>query len=1838
MSVQIHVNIISPPKDSDHTVGPKGVSVTVEAWAKINSGGGGGGGGGGPVIPKPPGGGRPNDPHRPQPLDDTADRSPERGQKDPIKILGGQKVDVDSVKVKLGDGEFKTLRSIGNNRYTGSTGGVSNGGTMEITARAMHAGIPGDGVVRSSVDHREINVVVDDTGPEIEITSHDSGDKIEMVGRKKTITVEGRSSDDDSEVDRVHVGVGPASSRVSGSLSKWSHDVKLKGIDSHKIKVRAVDSVGNENDTFVRVTTIDAGKPWLEIISPQQDATFDWPADDKEDLVIEIEGKAGDEETDVKVVEWRLDDEDEDDYKEADNLSGNWSQWKAEVPIPRPGEHTIHFRCLDEAVESGADEPNDVQEAITVHAQRKAEFKGDPASRRSYLKELIKMATRRLKTTDNDDIDAQVLAETFHQPFEQLSRADTTVRKIATRPAHQIRVSIEVLRRFLGEITGKAETTYCRLAYQSMLRNLGTSHKELHQARLENKARRKSLAKQLGIEPAHLDDLILDSDTIEEDDLERLFGLADTRHDPLSGSTDPVRQSELLSWRREYLRIIWRQRDHTGGTVTPIIDPDLVSRSDLKNEDGPAYGLWKKREHQLNSMLTDIEEAHDESTVEDFDKLVEKFLKEDLDFDLQELAGEREKGVDIKEQLNEADLDLKAFLHLLRIRHTLDKERKVLDSEWTDLFNILLQVQKRRHLYSEWMEKEREKALTLSPDYFKIRENVNEGNQQERSEWRSGYQARRRWEETLKARIRQRGDLEDSLRKAVEATEETALPELRKVMLDKAAEEHEHIDMSNWLTKRLLIDVSSSPDLKTTRLRQAIETMQNILFSVRSGRFNTLPVLDKYDIPEFIFNQEQDYTASDFDREWEWLGTYKSFQAGMSVFMYPENYLLPSTWASGISGQESTPAFKELTEKLRNNIRLTPEAAREHAQEYLKRMRTDPPDNFGLPEGFQLTERRSTDELKKYSEDIKELFDEKADVKKGDHPHQETTPNYLKEIFFFVPVQIALQLEKADEYLASLDWFQLVYAYDFSSDEKRKTYYGLQLEEQVENDYHEPDWLQASFNPHQIVISTSKRAGAYTRFTLLSLMQCFLNFADEEFARETAESLPKARGLYIAVLDLFDLPELKQANSESEEGNPFGNNPMLEKLRQHAENNLLKLQQGRNIAGLERPSMMIGPEAVATGGQSGFGSENELMVSGRVSVQPTSYRYSVLIERTKQLVGLAQQLEASFLSAIEKGEDEEYTLIQAGQDLDLAKAGVELQSLRVQEAENSRNLARLKQDRARIRKDTYQGWIDEGLMGKEKGALDLMSGSLPVPDNVSATIGFPPELLSMSVSYSPSGKMKTWANILSTKASYERREQRWGLQKSLAEKDMQIGSKEIALAGDRVSITKQEQNIAEKQVDQAEEAKNFLAHGQFTNADLYEWMSGILGQVYNYFLQQAASTARLAQRQLAFQRQESPPTYIRSNYWQAPTENRATQNKNGQLSDRRGLTGSARLLQDIYQLDQYAYETKERKLQLSQTFSLARLAPFEFQRFRETGVLLFETPMELFDQAFPGHYMRLIKRVRTSVLALVPPTEGIRATLSASGISRVVIGGESFQTAIVRRDPEEIAFTSPANASGLLELEPEKQDLFLPFEGMGVDTTWELQMPKAANSFDYSTIADVLITIDYTAFNSRDYRRRVIQRLDRTASAERSFSFRNQFPDQWYDLHNPDQTDTPMKVQFDTGRQDFPPNLSALEIQQILLYCVRTGGSSFEIDVEHLHLIADETRIKGGEARTVDGIISTRRANGASWMPFTGIPPTGTWELALPNTTEVKDRFQNEEVEDILFVISYEGQTPAWPE
>jgi hypothetical protein len=964
---------------------------------------------------------------------------------------------------------------------------------------------------------------------------------------------------------------------------------------------------------------------------------------------------------------------------------------------------------------------------------------------------------------------------------------------------------------------------------------------------------------------------------------------------------------------------------------------------------------------------------------------------------------------------------------------------------------------------------------------------------------------------------------------------------------------------------------------------------------------------------------------------------------------------------------------------------------------------------------------------------------------------------YLDEAYFFVPLQIAQRLRESGYYTAALDWLRSVYDYERPLAD-RKISYRLVIDEQPNEPVgpfvRDPDWAADPVNPHAIA---ETRAYSYTRFTLLAVVRCLLDYADAEFTRATAESVPRARELYLEALELLGLPELNPRPSQcaawigelpiqvgedeyrwvwqdvrdrlgaisdlallgslvkrieavlAGDGSvpdrlataqrilreaepepaaetypsltardrparrraqvallgdrttadraaritdplrarlPTGTvvripapsfvfcvtpNPIIAATRDYAGMNLQKIRSCRNIAGLE---MRLDPYALPT--------LTDAADAARPALQPLPYRYASLVERAKQLVQLAQQIEASMLSSLQSLGQAQYEALKARQDVSLAQAGVRLKDLQLAEATDGIAAAQLQRQRAQLQSTHYRNLIGQGLSASEGAALGAISAAVAAEF---AGIYSPETLLEWFGSAAPAlGRL---ADLASTVASYERREQDWRLQRDLAAQDVRAGQQQIQLAYDRTRITAQDRAIGALQADHAEAMVEFIETQKFGNEALYEWMSAILEQIYRFFLQHAASVARLAEAQLAFERQQVQPAVIQADYWEAP----ATSGGGAQPRQVHGLTGSARLLRDIVELDQQAFTTNQRKLQLTETISLAQLDPIAFQRFRETGVLPFATPMELFDRRFPGHYLRLVKRVRTSVIALIPPVQGIRATLATTGTSRVVIGAPAFPTLWIQRGPESVALTAPMDASGLFELDTQPE-LLAPFEGIGVDTTWELRLPKPANQTDYGAIADVLVTIEYTALDSADHRQRVLKHLDPHYRADRPFSFRRDFADAWYDLHHPELVadEEQMVVRFRTERDDFPPNLDGLRVDQLVLYFSAADAVAVPIGRVSLEFTADsDPTAVVGVAQPVGGKVTTRSG---AWNAFLGgLHPVGEWVVSLRPADDDPQRQQKldalaawfksekkgEECQDILFVVSYSGRTPAWP-
>jgi hypothetical protein len=99
-------------------------------------------------------------------------------------------------------------------------------------------------------------------------------------------------------------------------------------------------------------------------------------------------------------------------------------------------------------------------------------------------------------------------------------------------------------------------------------------------------------------------------------------------------------------------------------------------------------------------------------------------------------------------------------------------------------------------------------------------------------------------------------------------------------------------------------------------------------------------------------------------------------------------------------------------------------------------------------------------------------------------------------------------------------------------------------------------------------------------------------------------------------------------------------------------------------------------------------------------------------------------------------------------------------------------------------------------------------------------------------------------------------------------------------------------------------------------------------------------------------------------------------------------------------------------------------------------------------------------QARVNVVALMPPNQGIRATLGNHGVSRVVVQTKLLDFQLrsfseirnwrrsARRTTPPVSFELSSPGSQLTSAQTGVQSAFLlPFENLGVDASWEFIMP-----------------------------------------------------------------------------------------------------------------------------------------------------------------------------------------------
>lgn len=591
------------------------------------------------------------------------------------------------------------------------------------------------------------------------------------------------------------------------------------------------------------------------------------------------------------------------------------------------------------------------------------------------------------------------------------------------------------------------------------------------------------------------------------------------------------------------------------------------------------------------------------------------------------------------------------------------------------------------------------------------------------------------------------------------------------------------------------------------------------------------------------------------------------------------------------------------------------------------------------------------------------------------------------------------------------------------------------------------------------------------------------------------------------------------------------NDQLLEYLNK-VEDRLFKIRHCLNLEGIARELPLfeppIDPELLVRATAAGV--DIAAVLADRAEPLP-HYRFNLMLPKAIELCTELKALGSALLSALEKKDAEQLTLLRSSQEIELLKLVAQIKQQQTEEARaNVQTLSRTRGsvgDRYRY----YQRLLGKseiqvptegatafedpisprlvpsanlhdterrlGLIQSEQdqlarlteaqifSALEGVSSTAaglafavkavsqtPIDQNIAEAVG---QLFNATASSfkALSSYASSWASRDALMAGYERRRDEWMHQSNLALKELAQIDKQLAAARLRLAIAQHEHSNHEQQIEHAERINEFMRQ-KYTNQELYSWMVGQISNVYFRSYQLAYDLAKRAERTFRFELGLEDSNFIQFGYWD---------------SLKKGLLVGERLYHDLKRMEMAYMDQNKREYELTKHASLAMLDPIALLKLKETGECFVDLPEALFDLDYPGHYMRRLKSVSLTIPCVVGPYTGVNCKLallknSVRKNTNPKGNDGEYTSDEDGNDPrfvnnngaiQSIATSSAQNDSGVFELN-FRDERYLPFEGAGAISSWRIELAKDKDlrQFDYDTISDVIFHVRYTARDGGD--------------------------------------------------------------------------------------------------------------------------------------------------------------------
>lgn len=490
-----------------------------------------------------------------------------------------------------------------------------------------------------------------------------------------------------------------------------------------------------------------------------------------------------------------------------------------------------------------------------------------------------------------------------------------------------------------------------------------------------------------------------------------------------------------------------------------------------------------------------------------------------------------------------------------------------------------------------------------------------------------------------------------------------------------------------------------------------------------------------------------------------------------------------------------------------------------------------------------------------------------------------------------------------------------------------------------------------------------------------------------------------------------------------------------------------------------------------------------------------SYRFPVMLESARNMVGQLTQFGSTLLSISERQDAEALSELLQTQGTELIRQSIALQNSTISEIDADRVALEASLSGAQTRLESYTTLYDEDVNTGEKQAMDLalvasvLSTTATTAYTVAAGLDAVPNIYGFAFGGSrygsisraigngieiAAGASRTAAERLSQSEIYRRRRQEWEIQRNAAQSEVdQINAQLDALAVRRQGAVLQKTYL-ETQQSQTQAQMSFLQN-KFTSKALYNWLRGKLAAIYYQFYDLTVSRCLMAQKayQWALGNEVS---FIRPGAWQGTYA---------------GLMAGETLMLNLAQMEQSYLEKEQREKEVTRTVCLSEVyAGLSSGAFSladqivklvndgkgsagtDNSGLVFDdkenqlqATLKLEDLKIGDDYpsslgnIRRIKQISVTLPALVGPYQDVRAVLSYGG-------GVSLP-----RGCTATAVSHGMNDSGLFQLD-FSDSRWLPFEGIPVSDsgTLTLTFPQAVSSQKdlLLSLTDIILHIRYT--------------------------------------------------------------------------------------------------------------------------------------------------------------------------